>query len=906
MRAVGDPGAGADPAGPGDAAGLAGRADEIARLRGLLTGSGPCAVLVTGPAGAGTSALVRAVADRHDGQVHRARGASWEAGRAGGVLAQLVPGVAVPGTDAFAAAEAVAGACGAGARTLLLVDDAHEADPWSLQVLSTLTGHHPGLDVTVVLAARPADAGPGVADLLRRVATTEIALRPLDATAVGAIATAHGVPLDVAGAERLARHTGGRPRHVLALLAELPPHAWSDPHARLPAPPEVATSVAQRRAALSGPARALLDVVAVLDRPAEPDEIGAVTGDPGTVLAALAESARAGLVARAGSRWGPAAAPADPMVRAAVLDLLGPDVVAALRRRAGEFVDDPTRRLTLLAGSVPGRDDGLAAELDTRAGEEAGAGAWSTVAALLTEASRLTTERRLREERLVRAVDALVGAGECRAAEALVPVVEATRETPLRGAVLGYLAVLRGQADTASAGLGRAWEQAGTGGTDRAVAALVAQRYVLHALARGRGEELVTWADRTIALAGPDTPHAVEAAAIRGLGLSAAGRPDEARAAYEAVSDRVRHGAQAQRVTMGRGWLHLLQDDLGRARADLESAVPTTVLGGSSRISLWALAWLARTRFLAGDWDGALRAAGQGRELAGRTGIALVTPLIEWTAAQVHALRDEPERAERAALAAEAGSSEYEVARVPALLARAQLAEVRADYAAVLRALEPLHRSAGTGSTDEPGWWPWTDMYANALVVTGDLDAAEEFLRPHERRAAVRGHRSTLARLGYARGRLLGARGEHDAAWPAFEEALRVADRLPHRYDRARVRFAYGQTLRRAGKRRDADAMLSASREMWAGLGATVYVRRCDRELKAGGVHAGARAERGPADLTPQERAVADLVTGGRTNREAAAELQVSVKTVQYHLTRIYAKVGVRSRAELAGRLSGG
>ncbi|MBC3192432.1 helix-turn-helix transcriptional regulator [Pseudonocardia sp. C8] len=884
---------------------LAGRADEAARLRGLLAGTGTRSALVTGPRGIGVSALVAAVAAGHDGPVRSARGARWEAHRSGGVLAQLVPGAAVPGGDAFAAAGAVAAACSRDARTLLVVDDAHAADPWSLQVLSTLVHHHPERALTVLLAARPADGEPGTADLLRAVAGTEIVLRPLDARAVAALAAARGVPLGAAAAERLARHTAGRPRHVLALLATLPADAWPDPHARLPAPPEVAASVRHRRAGLSEPARALLDVVAVLDRPGEPDEIAAVTGgDPAGVLAALAEAARAGLVAPAGSRWGPAAAPADPMVRAAVLDELGPDVVAGLRRRAGEVVDDPTRRLALLAGAVAGRDDVLADELEARAAEEAAAGAWSTVAALLAEASRLTADRARREERLVRAVDAMIGAGECRAAEALVPVVEATRETPLRGAVLGYLAVVLGQAGEASARLGRAWEQAGAGETDRPAAALVAQRCVLHALARGRGDELVTWADRTIALAGPDTPPAVEAAAIRGLGLSAAGHPEQARAAYAAASERVWHGAQAQRVTMGRGWLHFVQDDLDRARTDLESAVPTTVLGGSSRISLWALGWLARTRFHTGDWDGALRAAEQGRELAARTGIALAAPLLEWTIAQVHGLRDEPERAERAALAAEAGASEYEIARVPAMLARAHLAEARADYPAVLRALEPL-RTAG-GATAEPGWWPWQDVFANALVMTGELDAAEEFLVPHERRAADRGHRSTIARLGYARGRLLGARGEHDAARAAFEQALRVADRLPHRYDRARVRFAFGQTLRRAGKRRDADAVLSAAREMFAGLGATVYVRRCDRELKAGGVHAGARGDRAVRELTPQERAVADLVVRGRTNREIAAELQVSVKTVQYHLTRTYAKVGVRSRAELAGRLGGG
>lgn len=134
-------------------------------------------------------------------------------------------------------------------------------------------------------------------------------------------------------------------------------------------------------------------------------------------------------------------------------------------------------------------------------------------------------------------------------------------------------------------------------------------------------------------------------------------------------------------------------------------------------------------------------------------------------------------------------------------------------------------------------------------------------------------------------------------------------DGLPLRYDLARVNFAYGQTLRRAGKRRAADTVMATAREIYHSLGATTYVERCDRELKAGGVHtdhAGAshRTERDVTDLTPQEEAVATLVARGLSNREVAAELYSSPKTVQYHLTRIYAKLGLRSRSELAASRS--
>ena len=122
---------------------------------------------------------------------------------------------------------------------------------------------------------------------------------------------------------------------------------------------------------------------------------------------------------------------------------------------------------------------------------------------------------------------------------------------------------------------------------------------------------------------------------------------------------------------------------------------------------------------------------------------------------------------------------------------------------------------------------------------------------------------------------------------------------LPLVYDRARVNYAYGQTLRRAGKRREADVVVTAARDDYLSLGATTYVRRCDRELKAGGVHAILK-DRPHNALTPQEDAVSTLVATGLTNREVAAELFLSVKTVQFHLTRVYAKLGVRSRSELA------
>jgi hypothetical protein len=108
---------------------------------------------------------------------------------------------------------------------------------------------------------------------------------------------------------------------------------------------------------------------------------------------------------------------------------------------------------------------------------------------------------------------------------------------------------------------------------------------------------------------------------------------------------------------------------------------------------------------------------------------------------------------------------------VPALLPLAHTAEAVSDYSSVVRHLAPLVARTPRGGLDEPGFWPWHDVYANALIVTDRLSEAETFLVPLETTAHRRGHRSASARLGYVRGRLLAARGDLLGAERAFEES---------------------------------------------------------------------------------------------------------------------------------------
>lgn len=863
---------------------------------------GPALVLVTGPSGMGSSALVRRLAADHvagGGHCRFARAVPWEQDVRHGVLSQLL-GEPVGEVDALAAAALVVEGLSGTPTTLLVVDDASWSDPASLQALSTAVRHHPGASMLVVLAATADGCGGSreTAAMLERV-VDRIDLNPLGATAVQDLAGIHGTALHLTLADRLRRFTGGTPGAVLALLAELPAEFWRDVDPAFPAPRALAADVGVRLAALTAPARALAAALAVVGR--APVALAASVVELEDPLPALDELVASGLVTLAVQQGRSLAGPTEPMTGAAVLASLGRTRLAELHRAAAELVDDPVARLAHLVAATPLPDARLADELEALATERALTGEWAAVAELLASSSRMTSEVNLRADRLSRAFDALVGSGDTPRAAAAVAEVESLRETPLRNAALGYLAIVRGRPGEAANRLGRAWDLVNVE-RDPGTAALICQRRVLHSLARCDGADLVHWADRALELAPAGSPVAVEAAAIRGLGVAATGHGTEALADYVRLSEEVGHGAQAQRVAMGRGWLHLALDEVDEARAALASATSTDFLGGSSRISLWAHAWLARAQFVSGDWDDALLTAERGNLLAERTGMRLVQPLMAWTLAQVHALRGDWEQAEAAVRDADAGPRDYEIMRVASCLARAGVAEARADYVGVLRALDPLRQPWAGGGIDEPGAWPWVDVYANALVVEGHYDDADAFLRPHEQLAADRFHRSTMARLGYARGRLLGTTGDLRAARVAFEESADLLADLPLRYDRARVHFAWGQTLRRAGKRRDADEVLHAARDLYDSLGATTYVERCDRELRAGGVHATrpAPADRSAEALTPQEELVTELVARGMTNRAVATELYVSTKTVQYHLTRIYSKLGIRSRGELA------
>jgi len=154
--------------------------------------------------------------------------------------------------------------------------------------------------------------------------------------------------------------------------------------------------------------------------------------------------------------------------------------------------------------------------------------------------------------------------------------------------------------------------------------------------------------------------------------------------------------------------------------------------------------------------------------------------------------------------------------------------------------------------------------------------------------------RWALAAASFGRAQL----GDGDVAGE-FEAAIEHADTAGHRFDRARIQLAYGEHLRRARRRVDARGHLRAALEVFDDLDATRWAARAAQELRASGETARRRDASSSAALTAQERQVAGLVRQGLANRDVAARLFLSPRTVDFHLRNVFGKLGVASRAEL-------
>jgi DNA-binding CsgD family transcriptional regulator len=348
--------------------------------------------------------------------------------------------------------------------------------------------------------------------------------------------------------------------------------------------------------------------------------------------------------------------------------------------------------------------------------------------------------------------------------------------------------------------------------------------------------------------------------------------------------------------------LHLLDfDGVDRARAMLEGFEASARERGDEHTRLYALVPLAAAEWYTGRWRGAHDHAVAARELAdqihepqGRGMAGAVSALIEADLGLVEQARTSAMDGLRCARA-----MSDEIFSVANLAALGHLELAAGDVHAAVEHLRELPaRLLRAGHRHGIGAPPvWADAI-ESLIAAGELEQARADLRQYEELAA---HASRWSRVVAARSRGLLSAAENDvaAATAAFERALAEDQQRTYPFERARTLLALGAVRRHAGQRRAARDALDEALEVFTALGAVPWTDKARAESKR------ISGRRPPTEeLTEAERRVATLAAHGRHNKEIAAELFIGVGTVEAHLSRVYRKLGLRSRAELARQLA--
>jgi DNA-binding CsgD family transcriptional regulator/tetratricopeptide (TPR) repeat protein len=888
---------------------LVGRDGELAGLTDRLA----CAragrsqvVVVEGEAGTGKSALLDAFLDRAEaGVVLRASGEEAEELVSYGIVEQLVRGALRrghdgPGAELRPADEpAVVGTAlvalldrvGSGdAPVVVLVDDAHWADARSLQAL-VFALRRLGTDrVLTVVAARPHEDGR--LDRLRALASggrgAVLRLGGLGVTALVELGRALGAgSLPLPAAQRLLAHTGGIPLHARALFEEVDPAVLRSVEVALPSPVSYAVLVMGRLSQCPAATRTVVAAAAVLgERCRLVDAVtlaGAVDdGVPGAGAVGPAVDARLLVVDEAVG--GPVLRFPHALIRAAVRHDLDIVARAALHAAAARIVESPDEVLRHRVAAALAPDPALAAELDALAAQQVGRGEQSRAAATLISAAGLHPGAADRRRSLVDAVELLVLAGEGARATGLMAGLGPGPVAPRESYVRGLVEFTAGHPAEAERLLLAAWAEGAD--PDPALRSVIGDRLCHLYYLQLRTAESVEWGRRALAADPRHTGSVV-------TGMALAGAPITAPAEGAGPEPALTSGARS-----------LWTEDLDTARLRLREAVVTLRGSGMFLASLHAQGYLALAEHRLADWDAAVADAEEVVALAQDAEQDWTLARLHSYAAMPHAARGDFDRADAhvAAATAAAAATGLPLDRVGATVAAANVADSRGDHGTVVELLDPLARRT-VGGVGEPGVSTWPCLLADALVHQGRTADADRVLAPYERRAAELGRRIAQATAARTRGRLRAACGDPDAAERSFRDAAAHARDAGAEFDGALTALAHGALLRRAGRRRAAATELGAARTVLARLGARPALARCDQELAVCGLAPVRRAAPAHRALTPRESGVARMVASGMSTPQVAAELIVSVNTVEFHLRNVYAKLGIRSRAELRARL---
>jgi DNA-binding CsgD family transcriptional regulator len=771
-----------------------------------------------------------------------------------------------------------------------LIDDAQWLDRASAKAFAFVARRLLAESVAIVFAARePIDELRGLRELVVG------GLRDSDARELLAFAVRG--PLDEQVRERVVAETRGNPLALLELprgleAAELA-GGFGLPGAR-PLPHRIEESFMRRLEALPDEARLLL-LVAAAEPVGDPALLWRAARELRTVPEALQPAMKDGLVEIDHSvRF------RHPLVRSAVYRDASPADRRSVHAALAEATDpdvDPDRRAWHCAQAIAGTDEAVAAELEQSAGRAQGRGGVAAAAAFLERAVGLTADPARRAQRALAAAQATHLAG---APDAALELLATAREGRLDELGLARMDTLRAQiayslnrAGDAPRLLLRAAKRLEpldvTMARETYLDALSAAWY-LGRLASGSGVPEV--AQAVLSAPQPHSPRAfdllLDGVATRFTAGSAAGAsmlkralaafPSEDISSVDALRWLWLAVVGAVAVWDDRSWEALATRWVQLARQT--GVLPVLPLALNGRIAACTFAGdLAAAASLIEEAQAVSEAIGShvppygALFLAGRRGReAEATPLIEAT------VKEALERGEGYAVSA-------------AEWARALL------YNGLGRYEDALGAAERASAHPEDLWFHNFGLVEliEAAVRNGNAEHAADAL---ERLSEITRAGGTDWALGVeARSRALLNEGE--AAERLYGEAIDRLSRTRVRAELGRAHLLFGEWLRRERRRLDAREQLRTAHEMFIGMGVEAFAERAERELLATGERARKRTVETREDLTAQEAQIARLAGEGFSNPEIGARLFISPKTVEYHLRKVFSKLGITSRTQL-------
>jgi DNA-binding CsgD family transcriptional regulator len=805
--------------------------------------------------------------------------------------------------DRFAVPAAVLSLLAAAAEerpVLAVVDDVQWLDPGTTEALLFTARRIQAEGIVLALGLRDGE-GLRAEDL----GLPRLHVGGLDAESARAVLEQRSPGIAAPVADLLLETAGGNPLALVEI-----PHLLTDEQRTgreaVPAPLRAGSGIegAFRRqlAALPDDARRAATVVAAMQT-GRVDILHRALERLGIDRAALTAAEEADVVRYAAGR----VEIRHPLLRSTIYHAAGAPERRAAHEVLADVAPDARRRAWHMAIAAVAPDEAVASALEAAGADARGRGGSAAAAAAFERAAELSVDEEARARRELEAARDLAATGGFDRALALIADATTRTRDPLLGADLrrarGNVELRRGAPQVAFELLDAEARRLQDDDPQRAAMTLI-EASVAHMMT-GDMDALEDTAMRASALAGGGIDPGIEALAtlIIGEAQLALGRTADGDRLLDAVvppmlETDVLSGLPEVIGMAGHSSIWIERWD--RAEAVLDHLVGAAREASALGLLIYPLAARSHLEFRRGRWQAALADAGESVELARQTG------QLGLLAHSLSALADVESATGRHADAQAHGREALELTRalgadatrIYALAALAFDDLVTGRVEEAIELLDEAQLVADRLKMHEPAIIQWAPDHIEALARAGETERAERALERFSAQAEATQRTWALAAAARCRG-LLARPAEFSAH---FERALELHEGDGQPFEAARTRLAFAERLRRVRQRAEARPHLVAALDVFDRLGAKPWSARAREELAATGGTAVPRTEApsGTEDLTPSELKIALLVAQGMTNREVAASLFLSPKTVEHHLSHIYRKLDVRSRTQLA------